>query len=52
MEASIDAVALNSLRHGLPLNERFRNKPDEINATTRAWIIARPTTKYAVQTRK
>lgn len=42
MEARIDAVALNSLRHGLSLDERFRNKPEEINATTRAWIIARP----------
>jgi SAM-dependent methyltransferase len=42
METRIDPVALNRLRQGQHLNDKFRDKPPEVNAISSAWIIARP----------
>jgi SAM-dependent methyltransferase len=41
METTIDSTALEALRQGLPLNDRFRKKSPQINATSGAWIVAR-----------
>jgi SAM-dependent methyltransferase len=45
LETRIDPIALNRLRQGQRLSERFRDKPAEVNAISSAWIVARPVSK-------
>ena len=37
-----DERSLAAIEHGLPLDERFKNKDPKTNATVRAWIVACP----------
>ncbi len=40
MDVSVDDRARKELEGGFPLNDRFRNKSVETNATTSAWLVA------------
>lgn len=42
LDAKVDEVAVDVLRRGFPLNERFRDKDCRTNAATEAWLVASP----------
>jgi SAM-dependent methyltransferase len=42
LDARVDDAAVNVLRNGFPLDERFRNKDCRTNAATEAWLVASP----------
>lgn len=42
LDARVDEAAMEVLRNGFPLNERFRDKDLQINAATEAWLVASP----------
>jgi SAM-dependent methyltransferase len=42
LDAKVDDAAVDVLRNGFPLDERFRNKDCRTNAATEAWLVASP----------
>ena len=42
LDAKVDEAAVDVLRKGFPLNERFRDKDCRTNAATEAWLVASP----------
>jgi len=42
VDAKVDERCLAELRNGFPLNERFKDKSAETNATVNAWLVAAP----------
>ena len=42
LDARVDEAAMEVLRNGFPLNERFVDKDFQTNAATEAWLVASP----------
>ncbi|MGH7992727.1 MAG: methyltransferase domain-containing protein, partial [Limisphaerales bacterium] len=42
LDARVDDAAVEILRNGFPLDERFRNKDFRTNAAEEAWLVASP----------
>ena len=42
LDSKVDDHAVDLLRSGFPLNERFRNKDSSTNAARDAWVVASP----------
>jgi SAM-dependent methyltransferase len=42
LESRVDDAAVDLLRKGFPLNERFQTKESSTNAATDAWVVAAP----------
>ena len=42
VEAEVDPTSVAVLEGGFPLNERFRGKSVDVNATANAWVVATP----------